>query len=103
MDSIDSIPLLGKVLALTPGQWMLYRNDDGMWKRCQLARKIDGINKLLFVNRQSITVMAKSLGELAHYLATGQAKPIESRKAFSLAYHSTLKLLLTRYGEMQNS
>lgn len=103
VDSIESIPLLGKVLELTPGQWMLYRNDEGVWERCQLARKIDGINKLLFVNRQGITVMAKSLGELAHCLATGQAKPIESRKTFSIAYRSVLKQLLTRYEEMRNS
>jgi len=97
VDSIESIPLLGEVLKLTPGKWMHYQDENGCSARCQLARKIEGINKLLFVNSQGITVMAKSLGELASCLYTGRVKPIEARKAFSSAYRSLLKLLVKRY------
>ena len=92
-----TISLIDQILCYTEGQWMLYRDENGAWTRCQLARKIEGINQLLFLNRQGVKIMAKGLGEVAFCLSQGSAKPIDPCRAFTKAYHLTLKQLKKRY------
>lgn len=97
VESDFSISLIDQILCYTEGQWMLYRDNSGQWTRCQLARKIEGINQLLFLNRQGVKIMAKGLGEVAFCLSQGVAKPIEPCRAFSKAYQITLKQLQLKY------
>ncbi len=96
-ESDFTISLIDQILCYTEGQWMLYRDDSGQWTRCQLARKIEGINQLLFLNRQGVKIMAKGLGEVAFCLSQEIAKPIEACRAFTKAYHTILKQLKRKY------
>ena len=96
VDPIESFALLADVLKLAPGQWMLYKNPQGDWERCQLARKIEGINQLLFVNSLGIKVMAASLGELGQLMSSKNVRAIDPCKAFQHSYRALLSQLVQR-------
>jgi len=68
---------------LQPGQWVLYRHEDGELQRVKLALLSSETGQMLFVNTLGAKCMEKNIEELAYGLTSKKVRLLERDRPFS--------------------
>ncbi len=90
-----------KAQEIGEGQWLSYQLESGKKIRCKLLVKILETDQSLFVNRNGLKVLQKSIDELAYCLSVKIVKILPGALSIMQAYQQSVRSVLADYESRQ--
>jgi len=82
-----------QVLKLPAGIWLEFDCGEGRKQHCTMAARLDGLDRLIFVNRQGVKVVEKTRKGLARELKAGTVKIVSDWPLFERAMETVIARL----------
>jgi hypothetical protein len=101
--TVVSQSLIKRAQALKPGQWFVFKSEDGCQVRIKLALKMEDLNQLMFVNRNGQKTLQKGTEEFAFCLSTKIAKALSDQPLFGRAFNHLLQSLALQFEQKRKA